>query len=74
LPSNVNHIHDEHQHCSVGAVCCSLPGLKHTEDGILALEIFQIVEEVKAHIPLAKQDVVSVPSLFLELLFDIYLI
>lgn len=59
---------------TLGAVCCSLPGLKHTEGDILALEIFQIVEEVKAHIPVAKQDMESVPSLFLELLFDIYLI
>ena len=43
---------------SVG-VCYNLPDLKCPEDDILALEILQIVDEVKAHLPMAKQETVS---------------
>jgi hypothetical protein len=44
---------------SVVDSCYNLPDLKHAKDDVLALEIFQIVEEVKAHLPVAKQETVS---------------
>ncbi len=37
----------------------NLPDLKRVEDDQTALEIYQIVEAVKAHIPVPKQDTVS---------------
>jgi hypothetical protein len=49
---------------SVGAISYNLPDLKSTEGDVLALEIFQIVEEVKAHLLVTKQEMVSEPSSF----------
>jgi hypothetical protein len=36
-----------------------LPDLKYAKNDVVALEIFQKVEEVKAHLPVAKQETVS---------------
>jgi hypothetical protein len=46
---------------SVGYACCNLPDLKHAKDDLIVLEVFQIVEEVKAHLPVAEQEMVSEP-------------
>ena len=37
----------------------NLPDLKRVEDNQTALELYQIVEAVQAHIPVPKQDTVS---------------
>jgi len=42
-------------------VVYNLPDLKRPADDAIALELFQIVEEVKAHLPVAKQETVSEP-------------
>jgi hypothetical protein len=52
---------------SVGAACYNLPDLKCAKDDILVLEIFQIVEEVKTHPPVANQETVSEPSFFITI-------
>jgi hypothetical protein len=44
---------------SVVDSCYNLPDLKHAKDDVLTIEIFQIVEEVKAQLPAAKQETVS---------------
>ncbi len=40
-------------------VVYNLPDLKRPADDAIALELFQIVEEVKAHLLVAKQETVS---------------
>ncbi len=49
---------------SVGVISYNLPDLKHIEDDVLVLEIFKIVEDVKGHLPVARQETVSEPSSF----------
>ncbi len=44
---------------SVGAISYNLPDLKCTEGDVLALDIFQIVEEAKAHLSVTKKEMVS---------------
>jgi hypothetical protein len=44
---------------SVDDACYKLPDTKHAKDDVVAPEIFQIVEEMKAHLPVAKQEMVS---------------
>jgi hypothetical protein len=44
---------------SVVDACYNLPDLKQAKDIIIALEIFQIVEEVKAHLSVTKQEMIS---------------
>ena len=41
------------------APICNLPDLKRVEDNQTALELYQIVEAVQAHILVLKQDTVS---------------
>jgi hypothetical protein len=41
-------------------VVYNLPDLNRPADDAIALELFQVVEEVKAHLPVAKQEMVSV--------------
>jgi hypothetical protein len=49
---------------SVVDSCYNLPDLMHAKDDVVAVKIFQIVEEVKAHLPVAKQETVSENSCF----------
>ncbi len=48
---------------SVGVVY-NLPVLKCAKDDFIVLELFQIVEKVKAHLPVVKQETVSEPLFF----------
>ena len=41
------------------AATYNLPDLKWVEDNLIALELYQIVESVQAHIPVPKQELVS---------------
>jgi hypothetical protein len=66
---SINHNTKSSNITSVGAVCYNLPDLKRAEDDTLALQIFQLVKAVKAHLPAAKQETVSEPSFFAAL-FD----
>ncbi len=44
---------------SVVEACYNLPDLKHAKEDVIALEIFHVVEEVKAHFQVAKQETVK---------------
>jgi len=52
----------------------NLPDLKRVEDNQTALELYQIVEAVQAHIPVPKQDTVSFFLLFFFLLHRLHCI